>query len=334
MLKKNNKYGETRIGGSKEEHEIDFRVSGLSHSGKRSRTSPTSRAGAQRIENHLHRAAFQADLQQNNVYNPFSKNSKAMIREMGNVELFELFETVPKVQCSHCLFCWNRGVVYCICEQCLIDIDSRRKFNTLRLDALSIPNYVIKKGPTHGARHGKTEVLKEYHQAWNAWKRCCKKVDSHGENITGIHDRFLRDPVYRESQLAIGWTEQKCKEWDELAREDHTYHLISEEKKRHQGQRYLTLNRAGKNGPMKLRSDFRAAVLMKNRLHRESGEQVEEPISPEQYSIWHPSSSTSWWDTSEWNWKWPHEFFQLISFFRYSCSRFQSIAIHCNRRVV
>ena len=53
--------------------------------------------------------------------------------------------------------------------------------------------------------------------AWNAWKRCCKKVDSQGEHFTGIHDRFLRDPVYRESQLAIGWTEPKCKEWDELA---------------------------------------------------------------------------------------------------------------------
>ena len=25
-----------------------------------------------------------------------------------------------------------------------------------------------------------------------------KKVDSQGEHFTGIHDRFLRDPVYRE----------------------------------------------------------------------------------------------------------------------------------------
>ena len=59
-------------------------------------------------------------------------------------------------------------------------------------------------------------------KAWNGWKRCCKKLDSHGGHFTGIHDRFLRDPVYRESQLAIGWSEQNCKEWDELAQEDHT----------------------------------------------------------------------------------------------------------------
>ena len=53
-----------------------------------------------------------------------------------------------------------------------------------------------------------------------------------GEHFTGIHDRFLRDPVYRESQLAIGWTEQKCKEWDELAQEDQTYRLAPKEKKK------------------------------------------------------------------------------------------------------
>ena len=192
--------------------------------------------------------------------------------------------------------------IYCTCGQFLVDSESRRKFNKLRLDALSIPNYVIKKGPTHGARHGKTKEQTEYRVAWNAWKRCCRKFDSQGEHFTGIHDRFLRDPVYCESRLAIGWTEQKCKEWDELAPEDHAYRLTPEERKRYQGQWYLTLNKAGKNGLMKLRSDFRAAVSMKYRLHHESGEQVEEPIHPDQYSRWHPSSITSWWDNSERNW--------------------------------
>ena len=195
-----------------------------------------------------------------------------MIRELGNVELFELCETTPKVQCSLSLPYWKQGIVYCTCGQCLICSESRRKFDKLRLDAIVIRDYVIKKGATHGARHGKTKEQTEYHMAWNAYPP--------GEHFTGIHDRFLRDPVYRESQLAIGWTEQECKEGDELAQEDHTYRLTPEEKKRYQGQWYLTLNKAGKNGPMKLRSDFRAAVSMKKRLHHESGEQVEEPIHP------------------------------------------------------
>ena len=53
--------------------------------------------------------------------------------------------------------------MYCTCGQCLIYGEFSRKFNQLRLDACSIPHYVIKKGRHHGARHGKTEEQKEYH---------------------------------------------------------------------------------------------------------------------------------------------------------------------------
>ena len=160
------------------------------------------------------------------------------------------------------------------------------------LDLQRIQKKVFHKLRLDGARHGKTEVQRDYHLAWNAWKRCCKKVDSQGEHFTDIHDRFLRDPVYRESQLAIGWSEQKCKEMGELAKEDHTYHLSPEEFRRYEGQWYLTLKKSGKNGPMRLRSDFRAAVSIKKCLHRESGEQVAEPISQEHYRRWHLSAST------------------------------------------
>ena len=167
--------------------------------------------------------------------------------------------------------------------------ESRRKFKRTKTGCSLYPALVIKKGRCHGARHGKTKEQKEYHIAWNAWKRCCKKVDSQGEHFKGIYDRFLRGQVYRESQLQVGWTEQKCIEMDELVKQNHTYHLSTEEFKRYQGQWYLTVNKSGKNAPMRLRSDFRAAVSLNNRLHRESGEQVAEPIPPQQYRRWHSS---------------------------------------------
>ena len=128
-----------------EEHDIDFRVPGLSHAVVKEAEHLRVRELVKKIENRSHREALQADVQQNNVYNPFSKNSKDMIRDLGNVELFELCETFPNVQCSHSLLYWNQGIVYCTCGQCLIDSESRRKFNKLRLDALCIPNYVIRK---------------------------------------------------------------------------------------------------------------------------------------------------------------------------------------------
>ena len=77
-----------------------------------------------KIESHLHREALQADLQQNNAYNPFSDESKAMICDMGNVELFELCETIPKVQCSECLLYCNQGVIYCTSGHFLVESES------------------------------------------------------------------------------------------------------------------------------------------------------------------------------------------------------------------
>ena len=106
----------------------------------------------------------------------------------------------------------------------------------------------------------------------NERKRNIKK------NCEGIHDRFLRDPVYRDSQLEIGWTEEKCIAMDKWAQEDHSHRLSYEEYLRYQKHWYITLNKSGKNAPMRLRSDFRAAVTEMNRLHRESGEERAEPF--------------------------------------------------------
>ena len=79
-----------------EEIDIHFRVSGLPHAIVKQAENFRVRELVKKIESHPHREALQAVLQQNNVYNPFSNNSKAKIREMGNVELFELCETIPK----------------------------------------------------------------------------------------------------------------------------------------------------------------------------------------------------------------------------------------------
>ena len=84
--------------------DIDFRVSGLPHAVVKQTQNFRVRELVKKIESHPHRRALQADLQQNNACNLFSVESKVMIRDMGNVELFELCETIRKVQCSECFF--------------------------------------------------------------------------------------------------------------------------------------------------------------------------------------------------------------------------------------
>ena len=97
-----------------EEIDIDFRVPGLSHAVVKEAENFRVQELVKKIESHPHREARQADLQQNNLCNPFSNTSNAMIRELGNVEL--LCETIPNVQCSQCLLYWNQGVIYCTCR--------------------------------------------------------------------------------------------------------------------------------------------------------------------------------------------------------------------------
>ena len=68
-----------------EEIDIDFRIPGLSHAVVKEEENFRVQELVKMIESHPHREALQADFQQNNVYNPFSNNSKAMIREFGNM---------------------------------------------------------------------------------------------------------------------------------------------------------------------------------------------------------------------------------------------------------
>ena len=130
------------------EVDIDFRISGLPHSVVKQAESSRVRELVKKIENHPHRQDLQADLQPNNAYNPFSEKSKKMIEDMGNVELFELCETNPKVQCKECLLHWNQGIVYCTCGHLLKESDASRGVIQWTLDLLSIQNYVIKKETT------------------------------------------------------------------------------------------------------------------------------------------------------------------------------------------
>ena len=106
------------------------------------------------------RARRSQALRQNQAYNPFSTTSKKMIQDVGNVELFELFETDPKTQCTECLSYWSEGIVYCTCGQLLKAIVANRGFIEYTLDLLSIPEDVIKKGRPHGHRYGKAPEKK------------------------------------------------------------------------------------------------------------------------------------------------------------------------------
>ena len=119
-------------------------MSGLPHSVVKQADHYRVRELVKKIENHPHRQSLERDLQQNNSYNPFGEKSKKMIKDVGNAELFELFETEPKTQCKECLLYWNLGIC-CTCGHLLKESEANRSAVQCTLDLLSIPNCVIKK---------------------------------------------------------------------------------------------------------------------------------------------------------------------------------------------
>ena len=157
------------------DEDIDFNIPGLPHSAVKQLHGANVQDLIQKIENHPHRHALQSDLQQRQQFNPFSKESKDMIREDGNIELCEPLDVERKAQCKICLSYWDVGIVYCTCGHFLRDgTEETKKFVKYTLDLLSIPNYYIKKGRPHGHRYGKKPGDHEYFTA-NSLKKKCKK---------------------------------------------------------------------------------------------------------------------------------------------------------------
>ena len=134
---------------------MDFRIPWFPHFVVKHAQSTSVRELIEIIENHPDRHALQQDLRQNQAYNPFSPESKKMIQDVGNHELFELLETDPKTQCTACLSYWNVGIVCCTCGHFLQkETESNRNFVKYTMDLLSLPEYVINKGRPHGHRYG------------------------------------------------------------------------------------------------------------------------------------------------------------------------------------
>ena len=99
-----------------------------------------------------------------------------------------------------------------------------------------------------------------YHAAHIAAKRASKK------GCDSILERFQNCPIYRGSQLAIGWDEAFFAHYDEISIEKFTYVCTAEEHQRRENSFVLVLNSQGKNGPMKQREDKAEAIKIKERL--------------------------------------------------------------------
>ena len=77
------------------------------------------------------------------------------------------------------------------------------------------------------------------------WRDVGKGQMNRDNTISGILDRFPKDPRYRETQEKLGWIEAKCTAMYEFAQEDHAHKLTKAEFDRYRSNRCAQLNDAG-----------------------------------------------------------------------------------------
>ena len=145
-------------------------------------------------------------------------------------------------------------------------------------------------------------------------------------------NEFSEIHFFRESQLAIGWTEQKCKDMDELAKENHTYHLSPEEFKKTPRTIVPHLEQVRQKWVHATSTRFSSCALSKTVSTASQASKSQNPLLHNNTGdgilpqALHGGTSLNGIGGA-------HKKF-LSDLFCYSWFRLQSVAIHCNRRVV
>ena len=175
---------------------------------------------------------------------------------------------------------------------CEMGMKTTRDLSSTPWISSRFPITTSQKGEPTGTVTGRSQGTTQYYIANSLKKRCKKK------GFLGIHDRFIRDETFRKNIYDSRRDEEKLREMDKLADEDHTYHLTSEEFKAYSHIWWLRSNTIGSDTmPVRHRPDFKQALSALRQLKSQ-----EEAAYQQRWQ----SSTSSWWS---WQGSWWTPFF-------------------------
>ena len=123
------------------DHCVDFRIPGIPHSAveqiETNRKEKVRRL-IEQFESHPNRNMLLKDVENSEETIHFSQESKDLITEIGNNEIFEFYETSSTRRCPDCALYWEIGTVYCTCGKCMQPTAMNRQYNKDRYDSLFV----------------------------------------------------------------------------------------------------------------------------------------------------------------------------------------------------
>ena len=143
-----------------------------------------------------------------------------------------------------------------------------------KFDLLSYLTSSWREAHLAGARHGKSEEQFDDHQA----TLCLRKAQKN--QCGSVIERFQKQDSDRESPMANGWTEEKCRYLDQLALEDKSYTATRRERQRYKNNWKLTINAQGHVSPMDKREDYLEAVKAMKNLQQQAAQASNPSILP------------------------------------------------------
>ena len=129
---------------------------------------------------------------------------------------------------------------YNTCGICLTPSTEQKRKTKNQFEIWSIPYYIVKKNYSRSEKHGRSQEQNDHFKARDSTQNAQKK------KYFSITDRWHIHVPLRNSQIAVGWTEEYCQYLDSLMSITQT----AARKERGRYENYVTLGFNGQ-GPIK-----------------------------------------------------------------------------------
>ena len=199
----------------------------------------------------------------------FSQESSQAIFEMGKVEPIGL-KTI-RIQCPLCLHYVLKGTIFCACGKHIRPDQEMTRRVKVAFEILKAPYFRTSMLTSRGYKHGPNLWQEHHHKAKDAPRSTRKNKRTY----TSIWNRWQNGATYRESELAIGWSDAWARYLENIAQIDISHEATPEQRGRYHNLIYPRgVGEDRQVSPLSTRPRYQEAMTAKVEMQRQSRQDV------------------------------------------------------------